>query len=797
MATLDSAAARPNEPAMNTSFTAVERPGRVRWALRVRGTVQGVGFRPAVHRLALRAALGGLVRNDADGVWIEVEGDGAEVARFANGILAAAPPRARIDSIERLALQPIGEAAFRIVPSTSVAGGGARRRARVPADGAPCADCLRELFDPADRRYRYPFINCTACGPRYTIVADVPYDRARTTMAPFILCRRCQHEYDDPEDRRFHAEPNACPACGPQLRVVDADGTPIGHDPLAVAGAALRAGAIVALQGVGGFQLAVDARDDAAVARLRLRKRRPHKPFALMARDLDEVRRIARLCPAAEAALLDAARPIVLVPARAAGGVAPSVAPALGEFGVMLPSTPLHQLLLADGPSLLVMTSGNRSDEPLALDEGEARSRLGGIADLLVSHDRAIHTRVDDSVVRVVDGSVLPLRRARGLVPDPMALPVAGPPLLAVGGELKSTVCLVRDGEAFLSQHLGDLSNPSALAWFEETIEKLQCLVGVAPTAVAHDLHPDYRSTRWALARGLPRTPVQHHHAHVAACLAEHGRLGPAIGVAFDGTGCGPAGELWGGELLVADLGGFRRLGHLRPLALAGGEAAIRQPWRLALAALRDADASTALLQRIAPARLRAVDQLLHYGGAARATSAGRWFDAVAALAGLRDEISYDAQAAIELEAQATLADVEPYPFAVEEPRAQELAPFSIDLRPMVRALVAELESGAPTALVASRFHETMAQVIVAGCLRARVTAQTSLVALSGGCFANVRLSERARVLLERAGFAVLLHRRVPPNDGGLAFGQAAIASFRSSTSSGRREVQHVSRNTR
>lgn len=747
----------------------------VRWALHVRGTVQAVGFRPSAYRLARALGLGGLVRNDGAGVWIEIEGDPEAVARFAERLAAEAPPGARIDAVERHTLAPAGEQSFRIVASAAAAPGGAR----VPADLAPCAACLAELADPGDRRHRHAFINCTACGPRYSVIRDVPYDRARTTMDAFAMCAACAREYGDAASRRFHAEPIACRDCGPRLRLY-VDGAPPLEDDAALAAAVARlgAGAIVAVKGAGGFGLAVDASNDAAVQRLRRRKRRPHQPFALLVRDLDTAARIAVLTPAARAALTDPARPIVLVPARPGGGLSAAVAPGLGELGLMLPLTPLHQLLVGDGPPVQVLTSGNRHDEPIARDDAEAFERLAGIADAWLTHDRAIHTRVDDSVVRIVAGAPQPVRRARGLVPDPIALPIAGPALLGVGAELKSTVCLARDGEAFVSQHLGDLSGAAAFDFFVETAGKLAHLIGAAPTAVAHDLHPDYRATRWALGQPLPRVPVQHHHAHVAACLAEHGRRGPAIGVAFDGTGCGPAGELWGGELLLCDLGAFRRLGHLAPLRLPGGALAIREPWRVALGVLLDAGADPALLDRIAPARRAAVRRLLETQVAApAATGAGRWFDAVAALCGVRDEVTYEGQAAIELEARAAPGAAEPYPLALGEGAA-----FRLELHPAVRAIAADLGRGAPTAEVAARFWETMARAVVLGCERARAGTGVTTVALSGGCFQSARLTERVVALLGAAGFEVLVHRRVPPNDGGLSLGQAAVASYRLAT---------------
>jgi hydrogenase maturation protein HypF len=758
---------------------------RLRRGVRVRGTVQGVGFRPAVCRFADALALGGFVRNDAEGVLIEVEGEADAVARFLDGLPAAAPPIARIESVETSALEPLGESRFRIAPSGAPAARApASSAASIPADLAPCADCLRELDDPDDRRFRYPFINCTNCGPRFTIVRALPYDRPRTTMARFDLCAACRREYEDPRDRRFHAEPNACPACGPVLAFsAPGGGRHLGEAALAAAARALCGGLVVAVKGAGGFLLAANAADDAAVARLRARKRRPAKPFAVMARSLDDLARIAILDEKSRAALLSPARPIVLVPARPEIPIAPGVAPGLRELGLFLPPTPLQHLLLGLSPPFLVMTSGNLAEEPIARDNAEAEARLAGVADAFLTHDRDIHTRADDSVTRIVAGEPRTLRRARGQVPEPIALPVPAPDaagaVLAVGAELKTAVCLARGGEAILSQHLGDLHDADTFAFFEETVAKLGALAGAGPRAVAHDLHPDYRSTRWALGRGLPLEPVQHHHAHVASCLAEHGRTGPVLGVAFDGTGLGPDGTLWGGEILVADLGGFERVAHLRPLPLLGGEAAVREPWRLAAAALLDAGEPIDLLLDHVP--LERVDAVAHLWTrphlAPRATGAGRWFDAVAALCGLRAEVSYDGQAAVELEAAAaSVADDRRYDLGFER---RPDGPLVVDLRPAVRAIAAELRAGTEAPWIAARFHRTLARAAAEACRHARDRGAPETVALTGGCFQNRRLTELTKAELERLGFEVLLHRRVPCNDGGIALGQAAIACFR------------------
>jgi len=756
---------------------------RARQGIRISGVVQGVGFRPTVYRVATGLGLGGLVRNDAQGVWIEIEGPPGPVDSFVRSLRHALPRLARIDRLDVTELSVVGQETFAISGSTGQEAG----RAIVPPDVATCEACLSEMADPADRRHRYPFINCTDCGPRYTIVRDLPYDRARTTMSVFPLCVPCRAEYEDPGSRRFHAEPVACAVCGPHLALRAGTGPELlGEAALAAAVRVLQDGQIVAVKGIGGYHLAVDATQPAAVERLRLRKGRPHKPLALMVRTLEEARGLIQLDDSGGAALTAPSRPIVLAPARPGSKVAPAVAPGLDELGVMLAYAPLHHLLLAAGPAILVMTSGNRSEEPIAKDDDAARERLAGIADAFLSHDRGIHTRADDSVVRIVAGGAQPVRRSRGFVAEAIRLPVGGPPLLAVGPQLKNTVCVVRGDEAFLTPHVGDLDGMETHAFFEEVIEKMCRLLSLTPEAVAHDLHPDYASTRWALASGLARVPVQHHHAHVVSCLVDAG-IGcsePTIGIAFDGTGCGPAGDLWGGEFLRFDLLGFSRAGHLRALPLPGGEAAIREPWRLGLSALHDAGLpDQPLLGAVDPVRRARVAQLLR--AAPRATGAGRWFDAAAALCGFGGAISYEGQAAIELEALASGAS-DPYPFHL----AGE--PFEADLRPAVRQMVAELSAGRRPADVAGSFHETMARVVLAGCRRIRDTSLLGTVALSGGCFQNRRLTERSLALLEADGFQVLLHRRVPPNDGGVSLGQAAVAAARLGG-----KGHHVSRHSR
>ena len=743
-----------------------------RRGMRVRGTVQGVGMRPAVCRLARQAKLGGYVRNDSEGVWIEVEGDPRSLAGFAESLRRGAPALARIESIEVVEVAPRGEREFHVLESAA----GEVTRAVVPADSATCDACLAELLDPGNRRFRYPFINCVDCGPRFTIVRDVPYDRRRTTMSAFAMCEACLAEYHDPGNRRFHAEANACADCGPRVSLAErGQAVASGDQAMRVAATRLGVGAIVAVKGLGGYQLAVDARDEDAVARLRARKRRPHKPFALMVRDLATARMLVRLEPAAREALLAPARPIVLVARANGAAVASSVAPGLDELGVMLPATPLHHLLLRDGPSVLVMTSGNLAEEPIARDEVEAE-RLASLADLQLRHDRPIHTRADDSVVRVVAGENQVVRRARGFVPVPISMGTDAPCVLAVGPHLKSTVCVTRGGDAFVSQHIGDLDSLEAREFFAEAIAKLSKLLGVVPQVVAHDLHPEYASTRWALDAGIPRIAVQHHHAHVASCMAEHARTDAVIGVAFDGTGCSPQGELWGGEFLLADRARFWRLGHLRPIAMAGGEAAVREPWRLGVAALRDAGVPPDVLGGVQAGRLSTVLRMLEQRvSILEATGAGRWFDAVAAIVGLRQTVSYEGQAAIELEALARGAGL-PYPFVVADAPG---TPFAVDLRPTIRAIADDVRDRVSAAQVSARFHATLAAAVVEGCRRVRAAHDVHVVVLTGGCFQNRLLTEQARDGLAAEGFDVLLHRLVPPNDGGVSLGQAVVAARR------------------
>jgi hydrogenase maturation protein HypF len=727
--------------------------------VRVEGVVQGVGFRPFVHRLAGELGLTGFVRNDERGAVIEVEGDPAAIEALLARVVADAPPLATVVVAGTEVVPARGEAEFAIAESAA----GGRHDAQVSPDTATCAACLRELLDPADRRYRYPFINCTDCGPRFTIVRGVPYDRPLTTMAGFAMCPRCQAEYDDPTDRRFHAQPNACPDCGPRLNA-----------PLERFVAVLQRGGIVAVKGIGGFHLACLASDERAVAQLRARKHREEKPFALMARDLRAADELVRLGPVAAALLRGRDRPIVLAPRRPGARVAAAVAPRSAELGVMLPYSPLHHLLLADVGEPLVMTSGNASDEPIAYEDEDALARLQGIADAILLHDRPIETRTDDSVVRLARGRPLPLRRSRGAVPSLLALPVAASRhVLAYGAELKSTFCLARGRRAWVSHHIGDLKNAETLASFAAGVEHFERLFAVAPQVVAHDLHPGYLSTAYALAReDVERVAVQHHHAHLAACLAEHGETGPAVAAIFDGAGLGTDGAVWGGEILVGDLRGFERAGHLWPVALPGGDRAAREPWRMACAWRVAAGGDARPLRGIDAERWRAVARMAESGLASpTTTSVGRLFDAVAALCGLRLEVSYEGQAAMELEAACDGAERGTYPL---RSRAGVL-----DAREAILAIDRDVSRGVPAGAIATRFHHALADATAAECAELAADRGLDTVVLSGGAFQNRRLLERAAAGLERAGVRVLVPARLPPNDGAIAFGQAAVAAAR------------------
>jgi hydrogenase maturation protein HypF len=754
---------------------------RRRARARVQGTVQGVGFRPFVHRLASELELAGYVLNDSRGVLLEVEGAADAVQEFLGRVRSDAPPLAVVERVVVEDRSPAGDLGFEIRASP----GGSPADVPVTPDSATCDDCLRELRDPADRRYRYPFINCTNCGPRFTIVRGVPYDRPLTTMVGFEMCGDCRAEYEDPADRRFHAQPNACPACGPSVRLIAADGAvrALRDDAIQAAGAALRDGAILAIKGIGGYHLACRADDEQAVATLRGRKHREDKPFALMVGSPREAEALVVLGAEERELLTGPQRPIVLAPRVADATVAASVAPGALELGVMLAYSPLHHLLLEDfGTGALVMTSGNVSDEPIAFGDDDARERLGGIADMLLVHDRPIQTRTDDSVARVIAGGPLFIRRSRGYVPASVPLPEPAPrPLLACGAELKNTFCLAKGSRAWVGHHIGDLSNYETLRSFSEGIEHFERLFAVAPEVVVHDLHPEYLSTKYALERdGVELVGVQHHHAHLAACLAEHGCSEQAVGAIFDGSGYGTDGTVWGGELLVGDLGGFRRAGHLLPVRLPGGERAIREPWRLACAWLLAAGGSetpaipAGLRERVSERAWRQVQGIARSGVASPiTTSIGRLFDAVAALCGLRATINYEGQAAIELEAVCDPHERDRY--RIELDRSGGM--LVIDPRCAVGAIRSDIEAGVALGVIAARFHAGVGDVTVRSCIALAGANDTDRVVLSGGVFQNRRLLAAVAAGLDAAGLQVLIPQRLPVGDGGISYGQVAVAA--------------------
>ena len=755
----------------------------------VTGVVQGVGFRPFVHRLATELGLAGFVGNDSGGVFVEVEGPPDAVVAFERRLADDAPALALVTSVRAEPVAATGESAFRIVESARTGG----VRSPVPPDVAVCAACLAEVLAPADRRYRYPFANCTSCGPRYTIIRDLPYDRPSTTMASFTMCDECRAEYDDPADRRYHAQPLACPACGPQVSMAVGGEVVSGTDAvLARTHRLLADGAVVAVKGVGGYHLACDATSDAAVALLRSRKQRGEKPFAVMVLDLAVARTLANIDEQEVAALTSPAAPIVLVRRRAGAALSEEVAPGNPLVGLMLPYTPLHHLLLRPvpgagvaAPTAIVLTSGNRSDEPICFDDAEARVRLADLADAFVVHDRPIHVPCDDSVVRVIDGVVQPVRRSRGYAPLPVALPVDVVPVLAAGGELKNTLCVAAGRLAWVSQHLGDMENLETLAAFERTADGLARLCAVTPEVVAADRHPGYLTRSWALARPGAVCGVQHHHAHLASLMAEHGLDGttPVLGFAFDGTGFGTdtAGQaqIWGGEVLLADYDGFERVGHLRPLPLPGGDEAVRNPCRIAVAYLAalgiDAGPSLPAVAACDATELAVVRrQVARDVGCVPTTSMGRLFDAVASMLGVRHRIAYEAQAAVELEilAESAATPASPLRFEMRDDGV-------LDPEPLLQALVVGISHGDDRAGLARAFHDSVAVAVAASAARLRARLAERRVALSGGVFQNALLTRLTRAALEQEGFEVLTHRLVPPNDGGLSLGQAVVAGRR------------------
>src|SRR5580658_8065483 len=730
----------------------------------VRGVVQGVGFRPFVYKTATSLGLTGYVFNSSSGVTIEIEGRGSALDEFFQTLKDDPPRLAEIKEITVSEIKVQGGAGFSILGSREETGA----FALVPPDAGTCDECWRDFGDPANRRFGYPFTNCTHCGPRYTIIRDIPYDRAATTMSAFTMCGECLAEYQDPDDRRFHAQPNACAVCGPSLTLLNSDVSFPDRDSLAIirqTRALLREGKIVAVKGLGGFLLACDATSNAAVAELRRRKRRPHKPFALMVRDLAAARKLCQLTPEDAAALLHPRRPIVVLPRLPGGPLSGGLAPGDNTLGVMLPYTPLHYLLFSDSPEMesewaaLVMTSGNLSEEPIVISNQEAMLQLGGVADWFLLHNRDIATRVDDSVVRSFEDRERVLRRSRGFVPQTIDLGIELQEVLAFGGELKNTFCLTKDRYAILSQHIGDLENYETMQFFEETLDRMKRVFRVVPRAAAYDLHPGYMSTRMAVASGIPRRiGVQHHHAHIASCMAENHLSGRVLGVAMDGTGFGTDGKIWGGEFLVADFAGFSRRAHLRNVLLPGGDAAVRQPWRMALSYLRDAfggkiPTHLQCFQDIDEKQFALVDTMLARRiHTVETSSCGRLFDAVAALLGLAPEVSFEGQAAIALEAAAEPGIDDRYGFEIEEGE-----PMIVDFRPVMFGIGKDISAGRRVGEISSRFHNSLSTAIGEVCGRIASSDAVRRACLSGGSFQNLYLLGHTVVELRRRGLEVFL----------------------------------------
>jgi hydrogenase maturation protein HypF len=753
----------------------------------VRGIVQGVGFRPFVYGLATRHNLRGWVCNTSEDVRIEVEGEARAVEQFLAELKTNAPPLAHIEGITTSYHPPAGYKKFEIRPSIAQEG----KYQLISPDVATCPACLTELVNPDDRRYRYPFTNCTNCGPRFTIIAAMPYDRPKTTMRHFQMCPRCQAEYDDPLNRRFHAQPNACPECGPRVELVDARGKAVScPDAIAAASRLLKEGKIVAVKGLGGFLLACDATSETAVSALRERKKRPSKPFAIMVTDIVEANRHCYVSPQEEKLLTSPQSPIVLLGWRDGSPVSPGVAPGLRYLGVMLPYTPLHHILLRDSDLPLVMTSGNLSEEPIAKDNNEALSRLSQIADYFLVHNRDIYSRYDDSVAMVERGTSQLVRRARSYAPYPVRLPFTARQVLGCGAEMKSTFCLARDDHAFLSQHIGDLENAETLEHFDNTVSLYKRLFHIEPEIIAADIHPDYLSTRYAQEQsggGIKLVAVQHHHAHIVSCMVDNGVEKPVIGVSFDGTGMGDDGHIWGGEFLVADYRGFTRVGHLEYLPLPGGDAAIKRPYRTAIGYILSLLGEAALNDFAGRPQSAFIASKLETEIIARqierklntplTSSMGRLFDAVSALAGIRDEIDYEGQAAVELEMAAYNEDLEDdqgYPCPIIAEGEMKIVP----LADLLSTITEELTRGVSAGKISLKFHNTIARMTGEMCRRLADETGIDRVALSGGVFQNRLLLRKTVKRLEDSGFQVFTHRQVPCNDGGISLGQVVIANF-------------------
>jgi hydrogenase maturation protein HypF len=753
---------------------------QVRKEIQVAGIVQGVGFRPYVYRLATDRNLGGNISNTPAGVNIEIQGPPDRVEDFVSRLPEEAPALAQITHVLVRELPCKPDRCFEILPSHT----GEHASALISPDVAVCEDCLRELFDPQDRRHLYPFINCTNCGPRFTIVRDVPYDRPRTSMSTFPMCDKCRAEYEDPRNRRFHAQPNACWECGPQLEFWDIQGRPMkALDPIEAAVKRLRSGEILAVKGLGGFHFAVDAVNPDAVERLRQRKRRVEKPFAVMVRDLETAGRFCEIDAEAQRLLNSRQRPIVLLPRTNGTAIAETVAPHQRDLGLFLPYTPLHHLLFAAGKfTALVMTSGNLSEEPIAIDNREAVDRLGGIADFFLVHDREILLRCDDSVVRRSAGRLRQIRRSRGYVPAPVRLHKELPQILAVGGELKNTICLTRRNLAFLSQHIGDLENIESFDFFCNAVTYLSRILEIEPEVIAHDLHPDYFSTKWALTqKGVRLVGVQHHHAHIAACMAENRIDGRVIGLSLDGTGYGTDGQIWGGEVLIADYASFERAAHFAYAALPGGATAIREPWRMAVSYLAQTFGEDFLgldipfVQKLERGKAELILRMMAQRVNSPLTSScGRLFDAVAALIGIRQEVSYEAQAAIELEMSARSSnETDGYPLAIR----REDARWQIDTAPLFGAIVEDLRRKVCAETISRRFHNGLVETLMRLACLLRQESMINRICVSGGTFNNLLVFEHLVRKLESQGFEVFTHSEVPAGDGGLSLGQALVAA--------------------
>jgi len=743
----------------------------------VSGVVQGVGFRPFVYQIAQKSGLGGYVANTTAGVDIEIEGEPEQIETFFRDMHTHKPPLARVTRLEKRYLPPLAYPDFMIRKSQA----DVARSVLISPDVSVCEDCLREMNDPLDRRYRYPFINCTNCGPRYTIIDDLPYDREKTSMAAFAMCEDCQREYDDPMDRRYHAQPVACWACGPNVRLHDSSGNAwTGIEALVAAASRLKAGEIIAIKGLGGFHLAVDATNGEAVTRLRARKRRDEKPLAMMSPGIDEVSQYAHLSEVASRTLQSPERPIVLIQKRDLHPISAAVAPRTSLFGVMLPYTPLHALLLQQGFLAVVLTSGNISDEPIVIDNEEALQRLSGVADCFLIHNRPISARNDDSIVRVVGQKIRMVRRARGYAPLPVFLTQMLRPTLACGSLFSNTICLAREDRAFLSQHIGDLENLGTYEAFTETIEHMKRIFEIDPEVIGHDLHPDYLSTRYAMGqKGIRTIGVQHHHAHIVSCMVECNVSGPVIGLAMDGTGYGTDGTIWGGEMLVTDFHGFERIGHFETVPLPGGDAAVREPWRMAVSYLYQAfgasffDLPIPFVKSLDLTRARlVVDMIGKKINTPQTSSCGRLFDGIAALAGVRNRVSYRAQAAIELEMEMGDGD-EDYPTPLEEGEGK----IVILQTPIVRGVVSDLIAGVDRRTISRRFHNTLVRIFTHACVEVRNRRRLNRVVLSGGVFQNAFLLRTLEKALDELDFEVYTHSLVPPHDGGIALGQAVVAN--------------------